>query len=244
MIDTRDIKTMVVNNRGIRYHALGSGWRYETLLDKEPETIEWISSFKEGETLWDIGANVGIYSVYAATRNVKVIAFEPHFANYFQLCLNIYLNKMQNLITPLCLALTQGKAVDHINLASLDFGTSMSSFGEALDFRGNPYQPVFQQGMVGYDIDHFVQDFKFPLPDHIKIDVDGIEEPIIKGGLHTLSQAKIKSISVELIDSDQQQVLNVTNMLKDAGFRFVHKKQNAKFATPETKDVMNFLFCR
>ena len=40
------------------------GWlsilRAETLLTKEPETIEWIDSFARSETLWDIGANVGV----------------------------------------------------------------------------------------------------------------------------------------------------------------------------------------
>ena len=54
-----------------------SAFRFNTLLDKEPETIEWIDSFKPGETLWDIGANVGIYSIYAGLRGLNVLSFEP-----------------------------------------------------------------------------------------------------------------------------------------------------------------------
>ena len=33
---------------------------------REPETLVWIDSFAHGEVLWDIGANVGAYTLYAA----------------------------------------------------------------------------------------------------------------------------------------------------------------------------------
>ena len=38
-------------------------FRAETFKTKEPETIEWIDSFKKNSVFWDIGANVGIYSL-------------------------------------------------------------------------------------------------------------------------------------------------------------------------------------
>ena len=182
-----EIKQRVIHNRTIQYVAQGSGWRFDTLLEKEPETIEWIDSFKPGDILWDIGANVGIYSIYAAIKGAHVLAFEPHFANYFHLCANIMLNNLQGKVLPLCLAFANQRRVDTINLADIDFGTSMSSFGSNLDFRGNPYQPVFCQGMVGYDIDSFINDFKLNVPNHFKIDVDGIELEIVKGGVKTLA---------------------------------------------------------
>jgi hypothetical protein len=34
-------------------------WRARTLLTKEPETIQWINSFRDNDVMWDIGANVG-----------------------------------------------------------------------------------------------------------------------------------------------------------------------------------------
>lgn len=42
-------------------------YRAQTLLTKEPDTIEWIDTFQKDDVLWDIGANVGVYSLYAAT---------------------------------------------------------------------------------------------------------------------------------------------------------------------------------
>ena len=48
-------------------------WRYETFSSKEPETLEWINAMPSESVLWDIGANVGLYSVYAAKkRNCKI----------------------------------------------------------------------------------------------------------------------------------------------------------------------------
>ncbi|WP_165322163.1 class I SAM-dependent methyltransferase [Rhizorhabdus phycosphaerae] len=239
-----DIDTIDANGHVIRYFGQGAGWRFATLLEKEPETIEWIDSFAPDDLFWDIGANVGIYSIYAGVRGIRTLAFEPHFANYGQLCATVALNQVQDVVTPLCLAFAARKSVSEMNLASLDVGTSMSNFGAALDFRGNPFDPAFRQGMVGYDIDSFVADFGVEIPNHIKIDVDGIELSIVEGARRTLADERVRSVSIELIDSDLQQVAAVTEILEGAGLRFVHKKQNAAFATPETRDVLNFLFHR
>jgi len=237
-------KTLNADGHLIHYAEQGAGWRYDTLLEKEPETIEWIDTFEPGDTLWDIGANVGIYSIYAGVKGVRCFAFEPHFANYHQLCITIAINGLQDFVTPLCLAFSDRKSVAELNLASLEVGTSMSNFGEALDFRGQAFQPAFRQGMIGYDIDSFVEDFGVAIPDHLKIDVDGIELPIVAGAEKTLSNPKLKSVSIELIDSDGAQVNAVMAIMERAGLQFVHKKQNPVFATPQTKDVLNYLFHR
>src|SRR5437879_5933266 len=52
-------------------------WRARTLFSKEPETIEWIRSFGPDDVFYDIGANVGIYSIFAGVRCRKIYAFEP-----------------------------------------------------------------------------------------------------------------------------------------------------------------------
>lgn len=237
-------KTINANGHLIHYAEAGAGWRYETLLDKEPETIEWIDSFEPGDSFWDIGANVGIYSIYAAARGIRTMAFEPHFANYHQFCITVALNGLQDLVTPLCLAFAEAKSVAEMNLASLDIGTSMSNFGEALDFRGQPFEPAFRQGMVGYDIDSFIADFGVEIPTHLKIDVDGIELPIVRGARAMLADERLQSVSIELIESDKAQVAAVTEILEQAGLHFIHKKQNIAFATPQTTDVLNYLFHR
>ena len=69
---------------------------------KEPETIEWIDSFDQSKKIifWDIGANIGIYSVYAATKfnNIEVVSFEPSTSNLRVLSRNISINNLQSKI--------------------------------------------------------------------------------------------------------------------------------------------------
>src|SRR5262245_6771935 len=43
--------------------------RAATVLSKEVDTIRWIDGFKKGDVFWDIGANVGVYSLYACARH-------------------------------------------------------------------------------------------------------------------------------------------------------------------------------
>jgi FkbM family methyltransferase len=239
------IKSIKVGSSKVKYLAAGrSEWRFTTLLSKEPETIEWIDGFAPTETLWDIGANVGIYSIYAALRGIRVVAFEPNFANYFHLCTNIKLNNMQDRITPLCLAFSRGKSISTLNLRSMEFGESMSTFGSDLDFRGKPYYPAFRQGMIGFDIDGFVADFKVAVPNHFKVDVDGIELDIIKGGRETFRVPTVRSVQIELVDTDLSQTEGVSSILKDAGLDYVHKRHNADAAGEAFKDVLNFLYRR
>src|SRR4051794_22284746 len=72
--------------------ALG---RAKWLLQKEPGTIAWLDGFAPGSFLWDIGANIGVYALYAAiVRDCRVLAFEPAAANYFGLNSNIVLNRV------------------------------------------------------------------------------------------------------------------------------------------------------
>lgn len=239
-----DIGVVPTPAGSIFYARQGSGWRYETLMTKEPETIEWIDGFAPGETLWDIGANVGIYSLYAAKRGARVLAFEPHFANYFQLCANIMLNGLEDRVTAFCLAFADARRASTINLANVSFGHSMSSFDSDLDFRGKPYEVAFRQGMIGCDIDSFVRAFGASAPDHVKIDVDGIELDIVRGGQATFATPSLKSVSIELIETDPAQVDGVNQVLEGAGLAFIHKKQNPEFRDTPTGDVLNYLYRR
>ena len=69
---------------------------------KEPETIQWIDKFTKIENnniiFWDVGANLGLYSIYAALKhaNIEVISFEPSTSNLRILSRNISINNLQD----------------------------------------------------------------------------------------------------------------------------------------------------
>jgi len=74
------------------------------LKTKEPETIDWIESIPQQDILFDVGANIGIYTMCAGARGITTYAFEPHAGNYNILCQNISANDFP--CTAYCIALS------------------------------------------------------------------------------------------------------------------------------------------
>ena len=82
------------------------------MYTKEKDTIAWIDSMQPGETFIDIGANMGIYTIYAAKRGLKVIAFEPEAQNYALLCRSIMINELD--VQAYCVALSDEWKADSL----------------------------------------------------------------------------------------------------------------------------------
>ena len=85
-----------------------SAGRAMTVLTKQPATIEWIDSFQPGSVFWDIGASVGVFSVYAAlATDTRVVAFEAAAVNYYLLSANCEANKLEDRVD--CLLVGVGR---------------------------------------------------------------------------------------------------------------------------------------
>ena len=187
-------------------------WRARTLFTKEPVTIEWIDTFQPGEVLFDVGANVGGYSVWAARRRgVRVMAFEPESGNYSMLCRNFVLNGLgvRDAIA-YCIALTNRTSFEAIGLSSQEIGGGCHTFGH-----GTAPKPI-AQGCIGFSLDHVCQRTRIQ-PDHIKIDVDGLEPDVIQGALPILDS--VKSLLVE-VNTNLPEHLAMVEILKAKGFEF------------------------
>ncbi len=122
-------------------------YRVESLFDKEPETIAWIDGgtrASEGNPVvfYDIGANIGICSFYAAynARNAKVFSFEPVSNNYISLQSNLWLNKLNN-VTPLNIALSRNRKLTSLYLSDLRIGNSGTQINSPVNEKGEEYKP-------------------------------------------------------------------------------------------------------
>jgi FkbM family methyltransferase len=219
-------------------------WRARTLLTKEPETIEWINTFSDKDVFWDIGANVGVYTLYAALRDIAVMSFEPSPGNYYLLNRNIEINKMDNRISALCIAFNDTTRLDLFYTANSELGGALNSFAEAIDWKGEPLTVSFKQAMIGFSIDDFVSQFNPLFPNHIKIDVDGIENKIIKGAQRTLSDRRVKSILVELDGSGENCCKDVIEAIEKAGMKFIKKQHAPIFDNGEYSVGYNYIFKR
>ena len=85
--------------------------RADTFSTKEPEVLRWIDNYGSDASFWDIGANIGLYSIYyALSMPGKVFAFEPSVFNLKQLTKNITVNEISTKINinPIPLANSTG----------------------------------------------------------------------------------------------------------------------------------------
>jgi FkbM family methyltransferase len=168
--------------------------RAQTLFTKEPITVQWIDSMHPGDILYDVGANVGMYTIWAGKRGVKVYAFEPEAENHALLSKNIAINKLDSIAY--CMAISDKFQVNELHLSREEVGRSCHSFGEAVGPTLQPREGP-KQGCVGMSLDNLVKS-GMPVPNHIKIDVDGFEHKVIEGAKKTLAKPGVKSVLIEL----------------------------------------------
>ncbi len=168
----------------------------------EPETVAWVESLPADAVLWDIGANVGLYAIFAAKRGLTVIAFEPSAATLAVLVRNIEINHVEDRVFAYGVALADQTRLDHLFMDSerTEPGHAVHSFGTRETVAG-AIQGGFRQAAIGYAADAFVAQFDAPKPTHIKLDVDGIEPAILRGA-EGLMRSTVREIMVEIYDAE------------------------------------------
>ena len=216
-----------------------TNYRYRTFFSKEPETIEWIDNFEKNRVFYDIGANVGLYSIYASIcKNSKVFSFEPSFFNLELLARNIFSNNMNKKIVIVPLPLNDKISISNFELTSTDWGGALSTFEKGFNDSGEPIDTKFSYKTLGISLDQLVEKFNLPNPSYIKIDVDGLEHFIISGGRSIISKAS--EILLEVNDKFIDQNKKVNYFLNEAGFKLDKKV----YAHPKTKGVANQIWIR
>lgn len=193
-------------------------WRATTFSSKEPETLQWIDAMSETDVFWDIGANVGVFSIYAAKRhNLRVFSFEPSVFNLELLARNCNLNKVADHITIIPLALSENTKINKMRHTTTAWGGALSSFGTELLADGKIFDTVFEYSVPGISVDSLIEKNMLPPPNHVKIDVDGIEHLILRGAQRALFN--VKSVLVEVNEDFHEQIKFVTEVLEKSGLQ-------------------------
>lgn len=203
---TNKTKAVVFKRKTLYFHTRNKREvnRIKSFTRKEPGTLDWISGFKTGDVFYDVGANIGIYSLPAASivgKSGKVYAFEPHIFSFNKLVENIVLNDFGNTIEACNIPLAESLEVAYFNYTSLESGSTGSQLGHTTTYDEDQFTPAFKELKLGVSIDILIEDYKWQVPDHIKIDVDGNEANIIKGMKKLLSgefTKKPKSVQIEV----------------------------------------------
>jgi FkbM family methyltransferase len=196
-------------------------YRALSFSTKEPETLEWIDRYGDEGAFFDIGSNIGIYSLYFANcYNANVYAFEPSVFNLIELANNINRNKLSKRIEILPFALNHKNESANFTLSSLDEGSANSAFAVDYGYDGKKIIEAIKYKTVGFSLD-FLMDNKIinEYPALIKIDVDGNENLVLQGAKKTLANKKCRSVLVEVNADLKANTSEIAKILKNAKFK-------------------------
>lgn len=219
--------------------------RAKTLLTKERETIEWIDNMEQNSIMWDVGANVGCYSLYAAKKGVNVFSFEPSFMNFYVLNKNIVINDLSDKISSFYIPFSDETKMNTFYSCDNIMGSAYNSINSTnVNIKNNIENNIAKSNDIGfntkaisYKIDDFITQFELEKPNYIKIDVDGVEQLIIKGAIDTLKSTCVKSILIELNHGLNDHIV-IGNILKDLGYKIKYFNEKCL----ETYNITNYIF--
>ena len=173
-------------------------------VEKEPWTYEWLRDFDSRVVLYDIGANVGTYSLMAAARGALVYAFEPLPVNYAELVANVQLNNLSRKVFCSAVAATSNDCWTPLHLH--DRMHNMPGYGLASTER------VFKDGETVYvpamSLDG-LSERTFNPPTHLKIDIEGHEYMALSGMQRFFSEQRVESLIVEIADDHTEEQIEL-----------------------------------
>lgn len=217
-----------------------------TFSRKEPETLAWIDTFPNNVVFYDIGANTGIYSLYAAKRhvNAKIYAFEPEAQSFAALSKNIFRNRFGRTINilPFQFALARETHIGTLNISIMQAGAGAAALDADYSFVHAKPSDIFKQGIAAFSLDDLVNKHGFPQPDFVKIDVDGLEGEILDGARKVLSSTKLKGLLVEFQYQQESDLAGAFDRLADLGL-YLHTKSSWVSGFEGTHS-RNFIFHR
>ncbi len=171
--------------------------------------------FQKSKVFFDVGANIGYYSVMAgiSNPNLKVYSFDPSPGPFEFLAENIKLNHCQN-VNPNQLALsdTPGRFSFHVsyNLKYPYLGYKiLGGSGHLAHVRVSP--GLFKVDVECQTLDQFIENQKVEGIDLIKLDVEEAEHMVLSGGKKSLSSFRpivvTEVFSNEMLDLIQKEIL-------------------------------------
>jgi FkbM family methyltransferase len=198
----------------------------------EHHVINTIKAFvKEGMACIDLGANIGIHTMTmsnAVGAKGKVYAFEPQMPVYHNLCTNIFLNNMNNVIAYPYAAFS--RSCTFIEMRKVDYDQEGVSAGDiGLGTGGDK--------CLGMAID----DLGLGQIDFIKIDVQGAEPFSIEGAQKTIAQCRpimiveIEEHHLRRLGSSSLNLINMMLKMDYSLFRVVNQYPCDHLAIPNEK---------
>jgi FkbM family methyltransferase len=193
----------------------------EIFVDKMYRSVEQIISNTKNPLL-DIGAHIGLFSLYARVLNpqVKIIALEPEPTNFALLKDNLKLNHVKN-IFPKQVALIAN------NQTQTELFISENSHNHSTIKQLN--QSTNKQIIVpSANLEKIIKQNKIDKIGLLKMDIEGAEFTIFKSlpadrhGLNPEIFKSIENVAIEYHENENNKRVDLENILRQNGFSLEH----------------------
>lgn len=229
-LEKKQYKSIIINKKKINFFCPSEKtlYRVNTYFEKEPEILNWIDNFKSVNNkliFWDIGANIGLYSLYAAIKfdKIEVVSFEPSASNIRALSRNISINSYSDKIALIPLALSdEEKALSNFEESKFIEGGSNNQFDNRINQSGkiiNISDIENKYRILGTSIDYLLENNILEVPNYIKIDVDGVESKILNGAEKLLKNPDLKEVFIEMNPYFKENFSKIEDIFKENGFK-------------------------
>jgi len=187
----------------------------------------WIEFSRESKVVFDIGANVGLYSLLAASANPQsnVYAFEPTPEMVTALTRNIQLNGLCNIaVEPV--AVGRSEQVGFLRLCLGSDGTN-----EGMNFISSTRAADSDLPVEVTSLDEYCGRRRIERIDLMKMDIEGGEYDALLGAHRLLQQQAIGCLFIELIEwaanRSGHSIDEIKGLLLDAGYHLYRLRSRA-----------------
>jgi FkbM family methyltransferase len=190
----------------------------------EIDLREFLDLYVQNCVFWDVGACVGNFSVYAAQRNNNVYSFEPDGLTFSTLVFNTGNSNLN--IVALPIALGNKNSLETLNMRVFEAANAYNTVGRNMSFDGTTFEPGAKLACLEFRGDYLIEAMGLPIPNYIKIDVDGNELQVLEGLGLILKHHSLRGIAIELIKDNPESVL-AEKIILENGFAeiFFHRLQ-------------------
>lgn len=213
-----EIQTCTVSdqNSTFRTESFSEFMRFYNFVGERPIIKDLLESLKSNDVFYDIGANVGTYTCFAASKfgSQQIVAFEPEPQNINRLHENLRLNNLD--VESIEAALSDSNGTVDLALSGNDAGEGEHTIATGQD------SDTIEVKMVRGDL--VIKQRELPAPTVLKIDVEGAELSVLRGLQETI-QEHVRLVYLEVHPEKLPQfgdtAPEVRAFLEEAGFDVV-----------------------
>jgi FkbM family methyltransferase len=191
-------------------------WRATKTPSLDLDTNNWIAKFVESDVFYDVGANIGLYSIMATKfMKVRTYALEIDLMNARMLYENISMNGCEEKIMVLPIGLDNKSSEEILYLKSMSYGDALHNLREPNKMVRSPI--LSQMKVPVFKLDDLIKVLGLPSPTKLKIDVDGVDLAVLEGSSNALTT--VTSLIIEYMPNSQTRQ-KIHDLLGNHGFTF------------------------